>query len=333
VLGPKETQAATAGLKAAAADALHLGLAERAAEEEAMEAARLPADGHTASKRPAWAPPLDAETAAKAAKAQPVEGTATPAAAALPAASSARAASCEVVSSSTLPPPAVATADMHSNFVGLLQWIRDVSDHVIRPGRPGSFNEYFPGSLVTSWRPEGYKYKHPFSYVWAYDKQEHDKRSADQQLPSWQKTVPLLPMLTFGVPGDGDCLCHAALLADPRVLKFINPAEEDDDQELKDTDRAAGVHAAILQAPRDPEFGIVLPGGREAVVNALQTYRALSVNTCTHDPLAAQFDQLLTYVCCNCMFQLAHCDCRAGQADVQDAARAAAETLMVTGCG
>jgi hypothetical protein len=94
----------------------------------------------------------------------------------------------------------------------VLQYTRQVSKHVIRQGE--YFDPLFPGSLVTSWTPEEFKYKCPFSVVFAFDEQAQERRSRSTSFASWQQSMPLLPMYTFGVAGDGDCMLHSSLLAD-----------------------------------------------------------------------------------------------------------------------
>jgi hypothetical protein len=173
-----------------------------------------------------------------------------------------------------------------SSLQSLLQYARAVSDHTIRKGP--FFEPNFPGSLVSQWQPQEWKYRVPLSLVWAYDEQANKMRNDSQDVADWQKVMPLLPMYTFTVAGDGDCLMHSAMLADCTLQQ----------REFSSLDAPAGVPKmnqagvlihpkvstlkaiaqTVVSAARDPLTGAVLPASRSAVTAALHSYRARSVH-------------------------------------------------------
>jgi hypothetical protein len=96
----------------------------------------------------------------------------------------------------------------------LLLHVREISDHVIRQGT-AAWDPMFPGSLVSEWQPETLRYLMPVSLVWVYDAAEAAKREANLSLCPYQKHMPLLPMFTCSIAGDGDCAMHSVLMQVP----------------------------------------------------------------------------------------------------------------------
>lgn len=188
----------------------------------------------------------------------------------------------------------------------LLIYMRALSDHIVRAG-PG-YDALFAGSLASDWVDDKYMYTFPISLVWAYDKAEAEARSGDQTLASWQKEMPLLPMWTFGVAGNGDCMLQSMLLADNKL-----PAT--DAQYAAEVKLLAALKQdilTVLRANRTPSLAELLEDARSATYKALRNYRAQSV-TCQHCCLPAiRFDafgasMLIAFVAC--MFCCAVC-CR-----------------------
>ena len=148
----------------------------------------------------------------------------------------------------------------------LLLFIRDVSDHVLRKG--SLFNPLFPGSLASEWQPDTNRYKCPFALLWLYDEKSTQLRNDNQELPVWQKQLPLLPVWTFGVLGEGDCLPESAIIADCKqtvsadVPKFTGCTE---------------IWKAVLSLQRDPVLGF--PADKQDVkrTKGLVDYRARCV--------------------------------------------------------
>jgi len=117
-------------------------------------------------------------------------------------------------------------ADVHGkqSLTELLLYSRDISDHTIRRGC--AFEPLFPGSLVSSWQKEHFRWRTPLAVVWVFDRQAHSARNDSQTLSAWQKSMPLLPMYTFTVAGDGDCMMHSAILADSCIIeRLTKPAQ------------------------------------------------------------------------------------------------------------
>jgi hypothetical protein len=184
-------------------------------------------------------------------------------------------------------PPADADSAPHSrsSVQLLLQYARAVSDHTIRKGL--FFEPNFPGSLVSQWQPQEWKYRVPLSLVWAYDEQANKMRNDSQDVADWQKVMPLLPMYTFSVAGDGDCLMHSAILADCTLQQreFAYPDAPAAVQKKTKTGEVTGsiptlkaIAQTVVSAARDPLTGAVLPSCRVAVSDALHSYRARSAH-------------------------------------------------------
>jgi hypothetical protein len=125
----------------------------------------------------------------------------------------------------------------------LLLYMRTVSDHVVREG--DQFDPLYTGALVTEWQPEALKYKFPISLVWMYDGELFNQRSSAQNITKWQQGCPLLPMFTFGVPGDGDCTLLTSLLADRDAGAVVAGVQDQLTQEQVQQ---------VLAAERDPVF-------------------------------------------------------------------------------
>ena len=248
--------------------------AEQQPKTETPPSAAAPKHAHSASATPAASSnETDTVSAAQSAPSSQSAGAAA-----------ARGASAALAER---PPPAFAAhvvkqmSPTKQRMRELLAWLIEYSDHVIRDGSP-SFQSEFPGSLVTSYRPEQYKFKMPPLYLWLYDEALQLERRANPHLAEYQKTPLLLPYLTCGVAGYGDCLLEAALLADCRDVRF-----EQKEKAKQRGAAAANVQAAVLNAPRDPVFANVMDSGREEVAKALKIYRDLSANnmSCSCWPL------------------------------------------------
>jgi hypothetical protein len=157
---------------------------------------------------------------------------------------------------------AAESADASASLKELLRYIRDVSDHVVRAGP--AFDPLFPGALVTEWQPEEYKYKCPFTLLWLYDEQTRLTRNDNQQLSAWQKQMPLLPVWSWGVAGDGDCAPAAIVLAD------YNECASEVRMEIWN---------AVLSLQRDPVFGLPTTfEQKKKLSKAVLDYRALYVD-------------------------------------------------------
>jgi len=142
-----------------------------------------------------------------------------------------------------------------SSMTDLLTYTRAVSDHVIRSGP--AWNELFPGSLITEWQPEEYRYRCPFALMWLYDQETARRRNDNADLSVWQKRMPLLPVWTVGVVGIGDCIPISAMLAVPA------PAGSAD---------VTTLWSAMQGLQRDPVFGV--PGLPRKVTELCDSYRA-----------------------------------------------------------
>ena len=186
-----------------------------------------------------------------------------------------------------LSPPA-AIHDSHQ--IQLLLRMRAVSDHIVRNGP--AFDALFPGQLVSEWQPEEIKYQFPISLVWMHDESALEARNSDQQLAIWQKRMPLIPMFTVGVSGDGDCLLHSVILSDSNVTADLGA------KKLRAL--APGDRHTVLNAARDPVFGLVDDGARHDVSSALAMYRATSVHTFT------LLEMTRSQIFCSCLCSL--CD-------------------------
>jgi hypothetical protein len=167
---------------------------------------------------------------------------------------------------------APASTSRQAAHLELLQHMRAVSDHVVRAGE--AFDSNFPGQLVTEWQDEATKYQFAISVVWAYDEASAEVRTRNLQLSGEHKRMPLLPMITVGVVGDGTCLLQSMLLADahPDPTRNIPPQED---------------RAIVVAARRDSVFGR-LAGKieRDAVATVLRKYRTRSVRSRAHPPPA-----------------------------------------------
>jgi hypothetical protein len=93
----------------------------------------------------------------------------------------------------------------------LMLHVQVISDHVIREGT-AAWDPMFPGSLVSEWQPEELRYLMPVSLVWIYDAAQAAQRQANLSLCPYQRHMPLLPMMTCSVAGDGDCAMHSILM-------------------------------------------------------------------------------------------------------------------------
>jgi len=126
--------------------------------------------------------------------------------------------------------------------------------------------------------------KMPFSYIWALDPQQYAMRSNDRELSDWQKTMPLLPMLTLTMENNGDALYHSALLADSRVLESHRMQPSNAallQQQAEQGIISLGVNEmqqAMIKAHRDNTYGYVLQSSEDKVTNQLQLYRALTLS-------------------------------------------------------
>ena len=65
---------------------------------------------------------------------------------------------------------------------------------------------------MSEWQPQKSKHLFPCALVWAWPEAEESRRSQDTKLSTWQKHMPLLPMFTCTVAGDGNCVLHSTLL-------------------------------------------------------------------------------------------------------------------------
>lgn len=179
-------------------------------------------------------------------------------------------------------------ADVHGadSVKELVEYAREVSDHVIRSG--ASFEPDFPGSLVTGWQNEKYRWRNPLGLVWMFDAQAEGLRNDSQSLAVWQKRTPLLPMYTFTVAGDGDCLMHSAILADCCIVERLAPLVSAAAGAPKRIERIAGastksvpslpeIAEVVLKASRSAMNGRVLSADANAVSVALHSYRVRSV--------------------------------------------------------
>ena len=153
----------------------------------------------------------------------------------------------------------------------LVRYMRLVSDNVTRE-HTAAFEPHFPGSLVTEWQPEELRFVCPFALVWMFDEREDGRRNSNQQLPSWQQGMPLLPMITFGVTGDGNCLPQSVLIADSTLPKPQESFVWTSEDLLKVADLSK-----VVTAQRHPVFGTVQKESRVEVSQACKDYRALSV--------------------------------------------------------
>jgi hypothetical protein len=156
------------------------------------------------------------------------------------------------------------STSVHSAHVELLSRMRAISDHILRDDHTPSFDPKFSGQLVTEWQDEATKYQFPISLVWMYDEQSAAKRSSDPQLLGVHKSMPLLPMFTVGVVGDGSCLLQSLLLANAHP----DPKGSIPSKEIRDS---------VLGAQRNPVSGWLLAPSRKAVSDALASFRKRSV--------------------------------------------------------
>jgi hypothetical protein len=108
--------------------------------------------------------------------------------------------------------PARATREAEDAAMAeLMLHVQALSDHVIREGT-AAWDPMFPGSLVSEWQPEELRYLMPVSLVWIYDAVQAAQRQANLSLCPYQRHMPLLPMMTCSVAGDGDCAMHSILM-------------------------------------------------------------------------------------------------------------------------
>jgi len=161
--------------------------------------------------------------------------------------------------------PSVTSADSgstESQLQELLLHVRAISDHTIREGTP-AWDSMFPGSLVSEWQPQESKYLFPGALVWAWPEEEASRRSQDTKLSAWQKHMPLLPMFTCTVAGDGNCVLHSTLLQVSSEQSGHSGVEQARD--------------AVLQASRVPWSGRLINDEkqRDAVHKAMLQYRSV----------------------------------------------------------
>lgn len=187
----------------------------------------------------------------------------------------------------------------------MLDYLQHMSNHVIRSDQK-CFRKDFPGSLTSSWKPPRFNKIMPLSVVFAHDEQAYTQRHADQQLSSWQKEMPLLPMYTCSVPADGDGLLHAGLLADATLVgRKTMGHQQSVAATAASASSAASVSSApaaaaaasvsqpkgqvelsplvsfaqqLLQAKRDAFTGNPLMESRTDLVEPMHSYRAQSVH-------------------------------------------------------
>jgi hypothetical protein len=142
----------------------------------------------------------------------------------------------------------------------LMLHVQALSDHVIREGT-AAWDPMFPGSLVSEWQPDTLRYLMPVSLVWVYDDAQATMRQADRSLCPYQKHMPLLPMFTCSIAGDGDCAMHSTLMQ--VSLEQREPAA------------VAAARDTVLRVQRIPWSGRV-PTNKPAhaeLISALAEYR------------------------------------------------------------